>query len=89
MRLLPFSEELTVRSLAVTAIVTPDHTVTVTVPPDIPPGPRQVVLVIAEEVQQPAQGRPDIRNWPPPHDVGPVDPNMTFRREDMYGDDGR
>jgi hypothetical protein len=77
------------RSLVVTAVVTPEHTVTVAVPPDIPPGPRQVVLVIAEEAQQATQGQPDIRNWPPPHKTGPVDPNMTFRREDLYGDDGR
>jgi hypothetical protein len=85
----PHPREFTMRSLVVTAVVTPEHTVTVTVPPDIPPGPHQAVLVIAEEVQQPSRGQPDIRNWPPPHDVGPVDPNMTFRREDMYGDDGR
>lgn len=27
--------------------------------------------------------------WPPPHDVGLTDPDFTFRREDLYGDDGR
>jgi len=77
------------RSLVVTAVVTPEHTVTVAVPADIPPGPHEVVLVIREEVQLSGPGHPDFLNWPPPHDTGLVDPNMTFRREDIYGDDGR
>jgi hypothetical protein len=28
------------------------------------------------------------REWTP-HNTGPVDPANTFRREDLYGDDGR
>jgi hypothetical protein len=76
------------RSLVVTAVVTPEHTVTLTVPPDIAPGPHQVVLVIEEAVQSPRQDVPDFLNWPA-HNVGPVDPSCTYRREDIYGDDGR
>ncbi|HKI31909.1 MAG TPA: hypothetical protein VKA46_08570 [Gemmataceae bacterium] len=76
------------RSLVVTAVVTPEHTVTVTVPGDIAPGPHQVVLVIQEDVQPLPQGQPDFLNWPA-HPVALVDPSFTFRREDLYGDDGR
>jgi hypothetical protein len=76
------------RSLVVTAVVTPEHTVTVTVPSDIPPGPHQAVLVIEEQVQPPPQELPDFLHWPA-HDVALVDPSFTFRREDIYGDDGR
>jgi len=76
------------RWLVTTAVVTPEHTVTLKVPPDLAPGPHQVVLVIDEDVHPSAKGQPDFQNWPA-HNVGPVDPNMTFRREDIYGDDGR
>jgi hypothetical protein len=76
------------RSLVLTAVVTPEHTVTIAVPPDIPPGPHEVVLVIQEEVQTATKGVPDFLNWPA-HPVGPTDPSCTYRREDLYGDDGR
>lgn len=76
------------RSLVVTAVVTPEHTLTVAVPADIPPGPHQVVLVIDGADQPSFQGPPDFLNWPA-HDVALVDPSCTFRREDLYGDDGR
>jgi hypothetical protein len=76
------------RSLVVTAVVTPQHTLTIAVPADISPGPHQVVLVIDEAGKQPVQGPPDFLAWPA-HEGGPVDPFCTFRREDLYGDDGR
>jgi hypothetical protein len=76
------------RSLVVTAVVTAEHTLTVVVPPDISPGPHQVVLVIDESRPQPPPGLPDFRNWPA-HEGTFVDPSCTFRREDLYGDDGR
>jgi len=80
-----------VRSLVVTAVVSQEHTLTVPVPVDIPPGPHQVVIVIdeaAQAAQPPTPGRPDFLNWPA-HEGVFVDPTCTFRREDMYGDDGR
>lgn len=76
------------RPLVVTAVVTPEHTLTVAVPADITPGPHQVVVVIEEEARQPVPGLPDFRDWPA-HEGAFVDPSCTFRREDLYGDDGR
>lgn len=69
------------RALTVSALVRPDHMLTVQVPADIPPGTHQVVLVFQ---QGPAPSPlPLFSNWPPPHDVGPADPTCTYRREDM------
>ena len=51
------------RTLTLTTIVNPDHTLTVAVPADIPPGPHQVVVVIQEELSPPKCG-PAVANWP-------------------------
>jgi hypothetical protein len=75
------------RALTVTAVVRPDHTLTVQVPADIPPGTHQVVVVLQEDASPPRRDR-FTADWPV-HQSGPVDANMTFRREDIYGDDGR
>lgn len=74
------------RALTATGVVHPDHTLTVPVPPDIPPGERTVVVVLEE--QPVARPTPDLLKFTP-HPVGPADPGCTYRREDMYGDDGR
>lgn len=71
------------RTIETTAVVTPDHTITVTLPADIPPGQVQLVVVVEERT---AEVLPfGLR----PYNLGLTDPNCTFRREDMYGDDGR
>lgn len=43
--------------------------------------------VVLKPVLEPAQ-RPSLLSLPT-FPAGPVDPAMTFRREDIYGDDGR
>lgn len=75
------------RALTATAVVHSDHTLTVPVPRDITPGVHQVVVVLQEDATSPQQEQL-FTGWSP-HQVGLVDPNMTFRREDMVGDDGR
>jgi hypothetical protein len=75
------------RTLTTTAIVSPNHTLTAEVPADIAPGPKQVVIVLEDGA--PSNKEPRKLTLPPPHPVGPVDPTCTYRREDMYGDDGR
>jgi hypothetical protein len=75
------------RAITTTAVVRPDHTLTVQIPADIPPGQIQVVVVLPEDATRPQPGQ-SVTDWPA-HDVGLVDPTMTFRREDIYGDDGR
>jgi hypothetical protein len=72
------------RTITTTALVGPDHKLTAMVPPDIPPGPRAVVIVL-EEAPGPAGGPLTLS----PHPVGLADPSCTFRREDLYGDAGR
>jgi hypothetical protein len=74
------------RALTATAVVSADHTLTVALPSDIPPGPRTVVIVLDEPT---SPRRPGAALALAPHPVGPADPACTYRREDLYGDDGR
>lgn len=71
------------RTIETTAVVTPDHTITVQLPEDIPPGECRVVVVVEDRA---IEALPfGLR----PYNIGLTDPNCTFRREDLYGDDGR
>ena len=74
------------RAVTATAVVRSDHTLTVSVPADIPQGPQTVVVVFQDGHAQPTGRMPLIFT---PHPVGPADPSCTYRREDLYGDDGR
>lgn len=76
------------RALTVSALVRADHTLTVQVPADVPAGVYQAVVVLHEGPDV-SPRRLSLSDWPPPHDVGPKDPAATYRREDLYGDDGR
>ena len=74
------------KTIELTATVGPDRTLTIQLPPDVTPGEHRVVVVI-EETITPRAPRPAL-NFPV-HDVGPWPENLSLRREDMYGDDGR
>lgn len=74
------------RALTVTAVIRPDHTLTVQVPSDIPAGTRTVIVVL-EDGQETCRHPTSLTFRP--HPVGPADPACTYRREDIYGDDGR
>jgi hypothetical protein len=76
------------RAVTATAVVRQDHTLTVQVPADVPPGEHEVVVVLHEVPAREQRGF-CLADWPPPHDVGPADPTCTYRRENIYGDDGR
>lgn len=74
------------KTIETTAIITPEDTVTVQLPPDIPPGEYRIVLVIDE--------RPIVRGKRPSlkfsaYSVGLASEHMTFPREDIYGKRGR
>ena len=71
------------------AMVTPDGKLTVSVPPAIAPGVHRVVVVIEESVTTPDPVDPGepIQLRPLPLAAWPAD--ATFRREELYGDDGR
>jgi hypothetical protein len=74
------------RALTATAMVRPDHSLTLQVPVDIPPGPRTVVIVL-EDPREVCPGRAALKFSP--HPAGPANPADTYRREDLYDDHGR
>jgi hypothetical protein len=71
------------KTITTTVEIGPDRVLTVQLPPDVPTGKHDVVVVVNGVPAAPA---PVLG---PPYPVGPVDPTNTFRREDIYGDDGR
>ncbi len=74
------------RTIEATARVGPDHTLTVQVPPDVPPGEHRVVLVIENGLA--VSAGPGETVHLPAHDSG-LAPEVSLRREDLYADDGR
>ena len=64
------------------AVIGPDRVLTVQLPADVTPGEHEVVVLNgAIAAAAPVLG--------PPHNIAPIDPSFTYRREDIYGDDGR
>lgn len=58
---------------------------TLRMPPDVAPGEHKVVMVIEEKPKRKAPlsfAAHDVGPWP-------FGPKEAFRREDLYGDDGR
>ncbi len=74
------------RAVTATGVIGPDHLLTVQVPADIPPGARTVVVVL-DDARNALRGPVPLKFAP--HPVGPADPACTYRREEIYGDDGR
>jgi hypothetical protein len=79
-------EEIQMRVITATANVGADHTLVLQLPPDIPPGSLAVVVVLEDTQEQRRATAPLAFH---PHQVGPVFSECTYRREDIYGDDGR
>lgn len=75
------------RTIEATAIVTRDRKLRMPVPRDILPGEHRVVVVIDEQVSKAPQGAPALNL--PLHDLGPWPSELSLRREDLYGDEGR
>jgi hypothetical protein len=73
------------RSIQLTATITPDRELKIQLPSDIPAGDYQIVLVLEE---QPAQKQRQPFQFPV-DDYGPLLTELSLRREDMYGDFGR
>jgi len=70
-----------------TAVVDAAHHLVVQMPPDVATGQHQVVIVI-EEFPRPVPKKDWFKDWPV-IDVGPWPKNLSLRREDLYGDNGR
>jgi hypothetical protein len=74
------------KTIETTAMVTQEGTMTVQVPLGISPGEHQIVVVIDEHPIVKKE-RPSLKFSAYP--VGLVSEQMTFRREDIYGEWGR
>jgi hypothetical protein len=77
------------KTFETTGIVMATGAMTVTVPETLRPGAYRVVVVVdtqAEALATPSSAQPiALPCWP--WDAWP--PDSTFRREELYGDDGR
>ena len=68
------------------ARVTPEHTITLPVPPEVPAGEHRVVLLVDDSpADRPERARDPI----PALRLGSWPEGLTLRREDIYGDSGR
>jgi hypothetical protein len=70
------------RTIETTGVVTPEHTLTIQVPADVPPGAHRVVVTLTDEATRLPFGLE-------PLDIGPWPEGFTASREQLYGDDGR
>ena len=79
------------KAIETTGMVTADGKITIQLPPDIPPGEHQIVLVIDKESVTKEKRLVDQRKHLPlkfsAYPVGLVKESLTFRREDLYGED--
>lgn len=74
------------RVIEVTINVLSDGAVELEGPADLPLGKHHALLVIEASPATTARRRPlQLRSYP----IGLVSVHDTFRREDLYGDDGR
>ena len=69
------------RTISTTVVIGLDRVLTVQLPAEVMPGAHKVVVILERVAEEPVLSGP--------YPFGPVDPNDTFRREDLYGDDGR
>ncbi len=74
------------KTIETVATVTPEGTLTVQVPSDIPPGEHEVVVVIEEQL---IGKKPRAPLELTGRLVGLEADSFTYRREDLYGDEGR
>ena len=73
------------RTLEITATVSPPGVLTASIPPDIAPGPHRVVLVIEEQPAPPASTDP-LLGWTTYSATLTVS-DATFSREMLYADE--
>lgn len=71
------------RKVEAVGVVHADHQMTILMPADVPVGSHQVVLEFHESHITPLLKGPRVLSLCP-HDIGPVNPLSTYRREDIY-----
>lgn len=74
------------KAIETTITVNPDGSAVVRLPDNVPAGEHAAVVVIEDHASGTVPRQP--LNLPS-HDVGPWPGNLSLRREDLYGDDGR
>jgi hypothetical protein len=74
-------------TIQTTIVVDEQRRATIQLPPQVTPGPHQAVVVIDEPAA--AQAQPTMADFPRHEIPWPFPEGFTFRREEMYGDDGR
>ncbi len=71
------------KAIETNATVTEEGLLVVSLPVDLPPGKHRVLVVIGDEPQNEGKREPlRFADYP----VSLVSDHMTFRREDLYGD---
>lgn len=68
--------------------VLPDHSISGTAPPNVPPGEHEIVIAVAPRQTRPPK-KPFRIDDLPTVDLGPWPEGISLRREDIYDDDGR
>ena len=73
-------------TIETTAVIGEDRKLTLQLPAEISPGTHRVIVYL----DAPKHETQSAREWIfPIIDVGPWPKDLSLRREDMYGDDGR
>ena len=70
-------------------MVGPDHRISGTAPPAVPPGEHEVTITVGPALVRQVPGEPFDLDSLPSHDLGPWPEGLSLRRENIYGDDGR
>jgi hypothetical protein len=70
-------------------LVSPDHHISGTAPPAVPPGEHEITITVlpSQSRQRPIEVF-DVDALPT-HDLGPWPEGLSLRRENMYDEDGR
>ena len=76
------------KTFETTATVSPEGSMTIIAPETVSPGTYHMIVVIDEEAQTRQTGPREIRHLPA-WEWKAWPPDASFRREDVYGDDGR
>ena len=70
-------------------LVSPDHRISGTAPPAVPPGEHEVTITVLPVPARQRPAKPFDVDALPTHDLGPWPERLSLRREDMYDEDGR
>ena len=70
-------------------LVGPDRRISGSAPPEVPPGEHEVTITVLPPLSRQPPIEPFDIDELPTHDLGPWPEGLSFRREDMYDEDGR